>query len=117
MKPRCACHKSHLQRQISFRSTVPAGRRTVAIDSQEFLKAMSPFGFGRLRHKSNNSTHRIMDTVTRYEWQGNWAVLLLLCLLGLTLPFAVVYFMTHLLKIETQVADGEKLNEFLRARG
>ena len=57
-----------------------------------------------------------MDTVTRYEWQGNWAVLLLLFILGLTLPFAVVYFMTHLLKIETQVADGEKLADFLRER-
>jgi len=25
--------------------------------------------------------------------------------------------MTHLLKIETQIGDGEKLTEFLRARG
>jgi hypothetical protein len=28
----------------------------------------------------------------------------------------IVYFMTHLLRIETQVADGEKLSEFLNAR-
>ena len=40
----------------------------------------------------------------------------MLCLLGITIPLAVVYFMTHLLRIETEVADGEKLSEFLRAR-
>jgi hypothetical protein len=40
----------------------------------------------------------------------------LLCLLGITLPFAVVYFMSNLLRIETQLADGQKLSEFLRAR-
>jgi hypothetical protein len=57
-----------------------------------------------------------MDKVTRYEWQGNGLVLLLLCLLGITIPLAVVYFITHLLRIETEVADGEKLSEFLRAR-
>ena len=43
--------------------------------------------------------------------------MVLLCLLGITIPLAVVYFMTHLLRIETEVADGEKLSEFLRSRG
>jgi hypothetical protein len=57
-----------------------------------------------------------MDKVTRYEWEGSGLILVLLCLLGITIPLAVVYFMTHLLRIETQVADGEKLSEFLRAR-
>jgi len=57
-----------------------------------------------------------MDKVTRYEWQGSGVVLVLLCIFGITIPFAVVYFVTHLLRIETQVADGEKLSEFLRAR-
>jgi len=57
-----------------------------------------------------------MDKVTRYEWEGSGAVLVLLCILGITIPLAVVYFMTHLLRIETQVADGEKLAEFLHAR-
>ena len=57
-----------------------------------------------------------MDKVTRYEWQGSGVVLVLLCLLGITIPLAVVYFMTHLLRIETEVADVEKLSEFLRAR-
>jgi len=32
----------------------------------------------------------------------------LLCLLGITLPMAVVYYMNNLLRIETQVPDGEK---------
>ena len=57
-----------------------------------------------------------MDKVTRYEWQGSSIMLVLLCLLGITIPLAVMYFMTHLLRIETQVADSEKLSEFLRAR-
>ena len=57
-----------------------------------------------------------MDKVTRYEWQGNGLILVLLCLLGLTIPLAVVYYMQNLLRIETQVSDGEKLAEFLNAR-
>jgi hypothetical protein len=57
-----------------------------------------------------------MDKVTRYEWHGSGVVLIILCLLGITLPLAVVYYMANLLKIETPVADGEKLAEFLRAR-
>ena len=57
-----------------------------------------------------------MDKVTRYEWQGSGFVLVLLCLLGITIPLAVVYFMTHLLRVETEVADAEELSEFLRAR-
>jgi hypothetical protein len=57
-----------------------------------------------------------MDKVTRYEWQGSGVILVLLCILGITIPLAVVYFMTNLLRIETQVSDGEKLSEFLRAR-
>lgn len=57
-----------------------------------------------------------MDKVTRYEWQGNGLILTLLCLLGITIPLAVVYFMDNLLCIETQVSDGQKLSEFLAAR-
>ena len=56
-----------------------------------------------------------MDKVTRYEWHGNPVILVLLCLLGITIPFAVVYFMTNLLAIETQM-DGSKLSDFLAAR-
>ena len=57
-----------------------------------------------------------MDKVTRYEWQGSGIIFVLLCILGITIPVAVVYFITNLLRIETQVADGEKLSDFLRAR-
>ncbi len=57
-----------------------------------------------------------MDKVTRYEWHGSWLILLLLFFLGITIPVAVVYFMTNLLKIETQVADSTKLSRFLRSR-
>ena len=57
-----------------------------------------------------------MDKVTRYEWHGSGIILVLLCILGTTIPFAVVYFITNLLRIETEVADGTKLSEFLQAR-
>ena len=57
-----------------------------------------------------------MDKVTRYEWHGSAVILVLLCLLGITIPIAVVYFMTNLLRIETQLADSDKLSDFLRAR-
>jgi hypothetical protein len=57
-----------------------------------------------------------MDKVTRYEWHGSGIILVLLCILGITIPFAVVYFITNLLRIETEVADGTKLAEFLQAR-
>jgi hypothetical protein len=57
-----------------------------------------------------------MDKVTRYEWHGNGIILVVLCLLGITIPIAVVYFMTNLLRIETKVQDGTKLSEFLQAR-
>ena len=56
-----------------------------------------------------------MDKVTRYEWHGSGIILVLLCILGITIPFAVVYFITNLLRIETEVADGTKLSEFLEA--
>lgn len=55
-----------------------------------------------------------MDKVTRYEWQGSGIILVLLP--GITIPLAVVYFMSYLLRIETQVADAEKLSDFLRSR-
>jgi hypothetical protein len=57
-----------------------------------------------------------MDKVTRYEWQGSAIILTLLCLLGITIPMAVVYYMNNLLRIETEVPDGEKLADFLRDR-
>lgn len=56
-----------------------------------------------------------MDKVTRYEWHGSGIILILLCVFGITLPLAVVYFMSNLLRIETEVADGTKLSEFLQA--
>jgi hypothetical protein len=57
-----------------------------------------------------------MDKVTRYEWHGSAIILVFLFFLGITIPMAVVYFMTHLLKIETQVADASNLSEFLESR-
>ncbi len=57
-----------------------------------------------------------MDKVARYEWHGSWIILFLLSILGITIPFAVVYFVTHLLRIETEVSDGTKLSEFLEGR-
>jgi hypothetical protein len=57
-----------------------------------------------------------MDKVTRYEWHGSVIVLVLLSFLVITIPVALVYFMSNLLKIETQVADGTKLSDFFRSK-
>lgn len=57
-----------------------------------------------------------MDTITRFEWHGSLIVLFLLCLFVITLPLAVVYFLTHLMRIESKVADGQDLSDFLRGR-
>ena len=57
-----------------------------------------------------------MDKVTRYEWHGSWLILTLLGFFVITIPIGIVYFMTHLLKIETQVADGTKWSDFLQSR-
>jgi len=55
-----------------------------------------------------------MDTITRYEWHGSPIVLLLLCIFVFTVPLALVYFVTKLLRIESKVPDGQKLSDFLR---
>jgi hypothetical protein len=47
-------------------------------------------------------------------WQ--LASFFLLCIFGITIPFAILYFINNLLTIKTQVADGSKLSEFLEAR-
>jgi hypothetical protein len=57
-----------------------------------------------------------MDKVIRYEWHGNGIILVLLWILGITIPLAVMYFIINVLRIETEVPDGAKLSEFLRAR-
>ncbi len=57
-----------------------------------------------------------MDKVTRYEWHGNAIILIVLVALVITTPFAVVYFITNLIQIETEVKDGEALNDFLNKR-
>jgi len=58
-----------------------------------------------------------MDTVTRHEWHGNWLIFFLLCIFGITIPFAILYFITNLLTIRTEVTDSEKLSEYLETRG
>jgi len=57
-----------------------------------------------------------MDKVTRYEWHGNAIILIVLVALVITTPFAVVYFIINLIQIETEVKDGEALNDFLNKR-
>jgi hypothetical protein len=57
-----------------------------------------------------------MDRVTRWDWHGNTLLLLLLCLSGVLLPLGVVYFMTRLLRIETEVKDASDLSDFIARR-
>lgn len=58
-----------------------------------------------------------MDRVTYYAWHGRAGTLTVLCLLVFTIPLAVVYFLTRLVRIETEVQDAAALSELLRARG
>ena len=57
-----------------------------------------------------------MDKVTRWEWHGNGLILLLLCLTGILIPLGVVYFVTHLIRIETEVKDAAALSDYLDQR-
>jgi hypothetical protein len=57
-----------------------------------------------------------MDKVTHYDFVGNVFLLFLLSILGFTIPFAVVYFITNLVKIETAVPDGEQLSDFIKSK-
>jgi hypothetical protein len=57
-----------------------------------------------------------MDKVTHYDFVGNVFLLFLLSILGFTIPFAVVYFTTNLVKIETAVPDGEQLSDFIKSK-
>lgn len=58
----------------------------------------------------------MVDRVSRYEWHGSGFILFLLFILGFTLPFAVVYFVTNLLRIDTDVEDADKLSDYLARR-
>lgn len=57
-----------------------------------------------------------MDKVTRFEWHGNIWILTLLTLLVITSPLAVIYFIIHLLVIQTEVASADDLSQSLRKR-
>lgn len=57
-----------------------------------------------------------MDKVTRYEWHGSGILLVVLSIFVITIPLAVVCFVSNLLRIETTVSDSEKLSDFLRSR-
>jgi hypothetical protein len=57
-----------------------------------------------------------MDKITRWEWHGNTLILILLCITGILLPCGAVYFMTNILKIESEMKDSDALSTFLDAR-
>jgi len=54
-----------------------------------------------------------MDKITRWEWHGSPIILVLLCFI---LPLGVMYFMSHLIKIESEVKDATELSDFLSKR-
>jgi hypothetical protein len=56
-----------------------------------------------------------MDKVTRYEWHGSLVILVALWFFVITIPLALVYFLSNLLVIETQVSDAAKLSDHLRS--
>ena len=54
-----------------------------------------------------------MDKVTRWEWHGSGLILLVLCLTGILIPLGVIYFVTHRIRMETEVKDAAALSDFL----
>lgn len=54
-----------------------------------------------------------MSRITRWEWHGSVFLLTLFCLTVVLIPFAVVYFTTNLLKIEEEIADADRLSDYL----
>jgi hypothetical protein len=53
------------------------------------------------------------DTITRYEWHGNAFLFALLCLSGIFIPYAAVYFIKNIAALETRVPDAESFAAFL----
>jgi len=53
-----------------------------------------------------------MSKIVRYEFTGNWGVLLILCLSMVGIPIAIMYFLNGLVRIDTEMENPE---EFLAA--
>lgn len=49
-----------------------------------------------------------MDKIVRREFTGSWTIFAILCLIGIGLPFAVLYLIDNTVEIHTEVKDGEK---------
>ncbi|HEX5136745.1 MAG TPA: hypothetical protein VFY93_07230 [Planctomycetota bacterium] len=55
-----------------------------------------------------------MGKIVRREFVGSRPLFVLLCLLGITIPFAVIYLLEATVTIEDEVEDPEKFMTALR---
>lgn len=56
-----------------------------------------------------------MPKIIRYEFMGNWITFWLLCVLGITAPFAVLYLLNRTVRLDSEVDDPEKFVDEFRA--
>ena len=49
-----------------------------------------------------------MERLVRYEFLGSWFLFWLLFVLGITIPFAVIYFSEKIVRIEYEMEDVDK---------
>lgn len=56
-----------------------------------------------------------MSKIIRHEFMGNWVVFCLLCIFGVTLPFAVLYLLVRTIRLETELDDPEGFVQEFRA--
>ena len=56
-----------------------------------------------------------MDTISRYEFMGSWFYFWILCITVVGIPVALLYLLNGTVRVETQVEDGERAADALRA--
>ena len=56
-----------------------------------------------------------MGKVVRYQFMGSWLKFWLLCIIGVGIPFAVLYLLNGTLRLESEVSDPEQFVQEFRA--
>lgn len=57
-----------------------------------------------------------MNRLVRYEFVGSWWLFAIMFLIGITIPFALLYLINNTLRVEHQMDDPEGFIRALRAR-
>lgn len=56
-----------------------------------------------------------MSKIVRYEFMGSWLIFWLLFILGVTMPFALLYLLENTVRLDSEVSDPERFVEEFRA--